>query len=235
MDAIMVAYWIFPEEDFKAWKLLESSPLNTFEEYLEVLCESEQDCRLQGGTPVRVYFTVDEMVEALRFNKLKNGAGERLAVTRMKYKPPTGESIFGGLLRRIEKNKWQWADGSHELRVYDLYASQRFDLRCCDVKGETFVEVPLSTAMRERDVLGWVLSGYEQVQCAEHAGWLDERVGRQSLNLDGTPSNRAIPLVALVPAGEWDQWSDAHPYGAVWDTAIEADLFDKARQLGWTE
>jgi hypothetical protein len=148
-------------------------------------------------------------------------------------------TIFDGLLIRIEKGKWQWIDGSHELRVQDLHPSEKYNFRCRNVQGQTFVEVPLSVAMRDRDILGWSLSGYEQVFSGDHSGMLeireDETVGRQSLNLDGTPSMRAIPLVALVPAGEWDQWSDAHPYGAVWDTAIEADLFDKARQLGWTE
>lgn len=149
------------------------------------------------------------------------------------------ESVFNGLLKRVEKNKWEWIDGTHEARVKDLSPSQQYNFRCRNVRGETYVEVLLSAAMRERDTLGWALSGYEQVFSGDHAGMLeirdDESITRKSLNIDGTPSKRAIPLVALVPAGEWDQWSDTHPYGATWDTAIEADLFDKARQLGWTQ
>lgn len=170
-------------------------------------------------------------------------------------------TCLGGTLSRIASDTWVWSDGTPEPRVTDLSASSVYNFRCRTYgDGETLVEVMLSAAHRERDVLGWVLDGvaagkYMQVGSGDHTGprvlhieesyapgdvpgisTPDESLSmtRQSIRPDGTPTKRAIPLVALVPASEWDAWARENPYGASWPQEHEPEILAKARSLGWT-
>lgn len=115
------------------------------------------------------------------------------------------------------------------------------------------MEIPLSAAHRERDVLGWVIEGVEQGRytqslSGDHTGPLrlteedgEVVVSRMRIEPGEDPLHgnepvvhkRAIPRVALVPIAEWDAWAKDHPYGAWWDTADEAEIFAKAESLGW--
>ena len=54
-------------------------------EYMETIVGMEKECRLQGGTPVRVYFTVADMVEALSDNDWPNTPDNRAAVVNLKH------------------------------------------------------------------------------------------------------------------------------------------------------
>ena len=52
---------------------------------METIVGMEKECRLQGGTPVRVYFTVADMVEALSDNDWPNTPDNRAAVVNLKH------------------------------------------------------------------------------------------------------------------------------------------------------
>ena len=162
----------------------------------------------------------------------------------------TQHTVFSGGLTRHGHNDWRWSDGSPEPRVTDLSASQVYNFRCRTYgSGETYIEVLLSAAHKERDVLGWVLDGvaagsYGQDNSLDHTGPLvigDQGISRMRVEPGEDPllgnepivSMRAIPRVALVPASEWDVWAAENPYGATWSQNDEAAIFDKARQLGW--
>jgi len=161
------------------------------------------------------------------------------------------QSVFGGALVRHGKDDWRWSDGTLEPRVSDLSSSSVYNFRCRQCHGSTHVEVLLSAAHREKDVLGWVLDGvadgkYRQDWSGDHTGPLmmteagptrmhiepgeDPLLGSEPIR-----HKRAIPLVALVPVAEWDAWADQQPYGATWVTAIEAEIFSKAKSLGWVD
>lgn len=171
-------------------------------------------------------------------------------------------TCLGGSLSRVAPNQWQWSDGTPEPRVTDLSPSQQYNFRCrTDGGGKTYVEVMLSVAHRERDVLGWVIAGaetglYPQNFSGDHTGprvlniadhYADGdvpgistpdaalEISRQSVLPDGTPTKRAIPRVALVSIAEWDAWARDNPYGATWPKACEPEIFAKARSLGWKE
>ena len=161
-------------------------------------------------------------------------------------------SVFSGTLQRHGPNDWRWSDGTLEPRVSDLSASTVYNFRCrTGGDGVTFVEVLLSAAHRERDVLGWVLEGaergqYRQAKSGDHTGpriMTDEGMQRMRIEPGEDPLHgnepivhkRAIPAVALVPVDEWDAWAAEHPYGATWDKADEAEVFARARSLGWEE
>lgn len=159
-------------------------------------------------------------------------------------------SVFGGKLTRVAVNQWVWSDGTPEPRVTDLSPSHQYNFRCrSGGSGKTLVEVMLSACHRERDVLGWVLDGvkagkYGQANSGDHTGPLmltDEGPTRMRVEPGEDPllgnepiiNRRAIPKVALVPMEEWDAWAAEHPYGATWLTKDEAEIFEKARSLGW--
>lgn len=163
-------------------------------------------------------------------------------------------SIFGGTLVRDDAG-WTWSDGTPEPRVTDLTASEHFNFRCRQVRGETYVEVLLSAAHADRQMLGWVLSGvedrtFQQAISGDHTGPMvisEDEDGEPELKpmriepgedpLKGNEpiiSKRAIPKVALVPVAVWDRWAKTHPYGATWDTDQQEDIFAIARRLGWS-
>ena len=158
-------------------------------------------------------------------------------------------TIFGGTLIRHGQDDWRWSDGTHEPRVYDLSPSAHFNFRCRSYSGGgTYVEVLLSIAHSERDVLGWVLDGvasgeYRQDLSGDHTGPMhitETGVERMRIEPGEDPllgnepiiHRRAIPRVALVPIAEWDSWAKAHPYGATWDVEVQDDLLRIARSLG---
>jgi hypothetical protein len=162
-------------------------------------------------------------------------------------------SVFGGTLVRVAPDQWVWSDGTPEPRVRDLSPSAHYNFRCRQrYEGSTcttYVEVLLSVAHRERDVLGWVLAGveqgrYEQGWSGDHMGPLmitEEGLARMRVEPGEDPllghepilHRRAIPRVALVPVAEWDAWAAEHPYGATWLAADEPAIFARARALGW--
>ena len=157
-------------------------------------------------------------------------------------------TIFGGTLIRHDKNDWRWSDGTPEPRVTDLSPSAHYNFRCRTYSGATYVEVLLSVAHSERDVLGWVLDGVEAGTCTQdvsgdHSGPIritDDGVERMRIEPGEDPllgnepiiHRRAIPRVALVPIAKWDSWAKAHPYGATWDVDAQDDLLRIARSLG---
>ena len=160
--------------------------------------------------------------------------------------PPT---IFDGVLSRTAADIWVWSDGTPEPRVKDLSPSAHYSFRCRTHADGTFVEVLLSVAHRDRDVLGWVLDGieageYQQANSGDHTGpmvFTEDGPSRMRIEPGEDPllgnepivRKRAIPRVALVPVAEWDAWAADHPYGATWDTADEPEIFARARRLGW--
>ena len=85
MDTI-ITLWVFPAEDFDEWCVLVGEPdPQDHDEYMELIAAVETECRLQGGTPVRVYFTVEEMIESLAENDWDNTPGNRAAVVGLKH------------------------------------------------------------------------------------------------------------------------------------------------------
>lgn len=158
-------------------------------------------------------------------------------------------TTLGGTLARRDRNEWQWSDGTPEPRVQDLSPSQHYNFRCCNRGGKTHVEVLLSAAHREKDVLGWVLDGiatgkYRQNTSGDHTGPLmltDDGAERIHIDPGEDPllgnepivRKRSIPRVALVPVEEWDLWAALHPYGASWSKDDEQEIFAKAASLGW--
>ena len=85
MDTI-ITLWVFPQEDFEEWGVLVGEPdPRDYDEYMELIASVEEECRLQGGTPVRVYFGVEEMIEALAENDWDNTPGNRAAVVGLKH------------------------------------------------------------------------------------------------------------------------------------------------------
>jgi hypothetical protein len=158
-------------------------------------------------------------------------------------------TTLNGTLRRVGPNQWQWSDGTAEPRVTDLSSSSVYNFRCRTYANATYVEILLSVAHKERDVLGWILDGvavgkYRQDMSGDHTGPLmltDDGPTRMRIEPGEDPlrgnepivHKRAIPRVALVPIAEWDAWAAENPYGASWDKGVEADIFAKARSLGW--
>ena len=162
----------------------------------------------------------------------------------------TRRSVLGGTLIATGANTWEWIDGTPEPRVTDLSPSQHYNFRCLAVgSGETYVEVLLSAAHKERDMLGWVLTGVEsgiylQTPSGDHLGprvVTDTGMERMRIEPGEDPLHgnepiihkRSVPRVALVPISDWDTWSADHPYGATWDSQHQDDIFAKARTLGW--
>lgn len=160
-------------------------------------------------------------------------------------------SCLGGALVRRGRNEWVWSDGTTATQVSDLSASKVYNFRCrTDGAGHTYVEVLLSAAHKEHDVLGWVLarleSGmYRSDLSGDHTGPLmitDAGQSRMRIEPGEDPllgnepilHKRAIPKIALVPVEDWDAWAADCPYGASWDRADEDTIFAKARTLGWT-
>ena len=85
MDTI-ITLWVVPQEDFEEWGVLVGEPdPRDYDEYMELIASVEEECRLQGGTPVRVYFGVEEMIEALAENDWDNTPGNRAAVVGLKH------------------------------------------------------------------------------------------------------------------------------------------------------
>jgi hypothetical protein len=121
---------------------------------------------------------------------------------------------------------WAWSDHSPAPQIRDIRPSWYYNFRVQD----GYVEIPIKMAKSEPE-LAWVLSGYQEGLSGDHYAdkvtHLDGRVTRQS----GT--GKAIPVVYLVPAGEWDEWDATTCIGARWDRADEAAILAKAESLGW--
>lgn len=148
-------------------------------------------------------------------------------------------TTLGGTLRRIERDRWEWSDGTPEPRVQDLSGSSHYNFR---VQGG-FVEVPARLAMEE-DALIWVLTGhaegrFQRALSGDHRGPLvidTDGAGRAHIHPGtGEPLPGNIPRVILVPRAEWDAWSASKPLGATWDKADEPQILAKARSLGWSD
>ncbi len=164
-------------------------------------------------------------------------------------------SALQGTLNRTESG-WKWSDGTAAEGVYDMTASWHYNFRCRTYGcGTTYIEVPLNTARQEPD-LGWVWRGYcdkkyEDGLSGDHKGErvlrIDEEYAEGDIAGISDPEikvshighvradggKRAIPRVALVPASEWDAWSQANPIGVRWDKIDEAKIMEKARSLGY--
>lgn len=85
MEAI-VTLWVFPEGDFAAWRVLVGSSITQdYQEYMDLIEGVEEECRLQGGTPVRVHFSLAEMVTTLAANDWGNTPDNRAAVVGLKH------------------------------------------------------------------------------------------------------------------------------------------------------
>ena len=85
MEAI-VTLWVFPEADFAAWRVLVGSSITEdYQGYMELVEGLEKECRLQGGTPVRVHFSLAEMVTVLAANGWDNTPDNRAAVVNRKH------------------------------------------------------------------------------------------------------------------------------------------------------
>lgn len=85
MESI-VTLWVFPEGDFAAWRVLVGSSITQdYQGYMELLEGVEKECRLQGGTPVRVHFSIADMVTELVANDWDNTPENRAAVVGLMY------------------------------------------------------------------------------------------------------------------------------------------------------
>ena len=85
MEAI-VTFWVFPEGDFAAWRVLVGTAITDhYQGYIDLVEELEEECRLQGGTPVRVHFSLAEMVTTLAANDWANTPDNRAAVVGLKH------------------------------------------------------------------------------------------------------------------------------------------------------
>lgn len=182
--------------------------------------------------------------------------GARLALmARTLEDRPDGEtvmpySVLGGTLIREARNVWRWRDGVPEPRASDL-SPDEWNFRCRTTGGETMVEVMRGVAM-ETTGLAWVLEGYRAGryaagQSGDHTGPLvfdGEGVRRRHLRpgadpLAGDPRDALpeapgpIPAVILVPVADWDAWVRDHPVGALWLTADEPAILERAKELGW--
>ena len=81
-----ITLWVFPEGDFAAWRVLVGAPEpQDYEGYMGLIEGVEKECRLQGGTPVRVHFSVADMVTELAANDWDNTPDNRAAVVNRKH------------------------------------------------------------------------------------------------------------------------------------------------------
>ena len=130
------------------------------------------------------------------------------------------ESTFGGLLKRVAKNSWQWSDGTPEPLARDLGVLEHYSFREAEHDGFWYVEIPLAVAHKYHDELGWVLDAMPEQ--------------KTSVYPDTRPGKRAPTKVMLLPDDAWKAWAvTVVPTRATWDADSQECMINKARSLGW--
>ncbi|HYE05742.1 MAG TPA: hypothetical protein VEL07_09520 [Planctomycetota bacterium] len=147
-------------------------------------------------------------------------------------------SCFGSLLKR-GADGWSWLDGDRERRVSDVP-------ECCDALCR-YAASP--TALRVVEVPFSLVSAYDELAWIVRAMARGDHLASIAIGAshdDGPPwvgtrgaDIRALAAigttVVLVPEWQWLSWRRGCPVLPCWHADDEADLFVRARNLGWRE
>lgn len=142
-------------------------------------------------------------------------------------------TTLGGTLQR-HTDGWRWSDGTPEPRVRDMMLSHVApNFRCGLHGGVTCVEIPA----RWRDARYWP-GGRIDTQAAVQIDDLLRECGRRSpIYLEGLAEalddHRLTGDGWIVDVAQWDAVM-REQCGAWWDQQHEAEIFARARSLGWS-
>lgn len=131
---------------------------------------------------------------------------------------------------------WRWRDGTAEPRVAAVDARALTMRRRTAAWDEaTLVEVPFALA-QAYDPLAWVMLGLRR---GDYDGEIASG-GFSALDAQGRPrvaaGTMAVGLmVVLVPERHWTAWQRACAVAPSWSADDEAELFARARALGWRD
>lgn len=133
-------------------------------------------------------------------------------------------ACWGGVLRRVGRDRWEWCDGTpapevRDLRVYDCHGSFRVVVRTDADPREDGWEawVPEAVARDPRNgELAWV------ADLADAGVYRRDKYGGRGRGRE----------VICVPWADWLAVSEFQAVGATWDTAHEPAVLERARSLG---
>jgi hypothetical protein len=157
---------------------------------------------------------------------------------------PTVLSCFRGHLVRRDVNRWLWSDGTHERRVHEI-ATGLWNVPqrpYAAASASACVELPYAHA-QAYDPLAWVVTAcrdgrYEIDVSSFFPGQFRQAMGAAANGAGGAACNVSSGegvTVALVPVEEWKSWRALCACVPLWNTADEAALFARARELGWSK
>lgn len=142
-------------------------------------------------------------------------------------------ATLGGTLERREDG-WYWRGGSREPRARDMLLNELApNFRCTNRGGTTYVEIPHDwdaaqhwpSGQQDPDAahaIRELLQSSAAIRAPIYAEGLAEALDDHRLTKHGW----------LLPISQWDAVMREH-IGCWWDKREEADMFARARALGW--